>query len=117
MIVDALFLGPNNMRSEFAPSRVYQNPSVLHRFRVMGPLVVCLTVMKVKDRPNPIKLDVFRCVPSYQHLMGSWTSRTPANSYPRQDVPEIRDSRLVPSLLGCLPSRTRDGSYPRQVVP
>ena len=69
MIVDTLFLGPNNMRSEFAPSRVYQNPSVLHRFRVMGPLVVCLTVMKVKDRPNPIKLDVFRCVPSYQHLM------------------------------------------------
>ena len=48
---------------------------------------------------------------------GSWTSRTPANSYPRQDVPEIRDSRLVPSLLGCLPSRTPDGSYPRQVVP
>ena len=38
---------------------------------------------------------------------GSWTSRTPANSYPRQEVPEIRDSRLVPSLLGCLPSRTR----------
>ena len=59
---------------------------------------------------------------SYIHVLndffqGSWTSRTPANSYPRQDVPEIRDSRLVPSLLGCLPSRTRDGSYPRQVVP
>ena len=47
---------------------------------------------------------------------GSWTSGTPANSYPRQDVPEIRDS-LVLSLLGCLPSRTRDGSYPLQVVP
>ena len=48
---------------------------------------------------------------------GSWTSRTPAKSYPRQLIPEIRDSRLVPSLGGCLPSRTRDGSYPGQVVP
>ena len=50
-------------------------------------------------------------------VFGSWTSRTPANLYPQQDVPEIRDSRLVPSLLGCLPSRTRDRSYPETPYP
>ena len=39
-------------------------------------------------------------------------SRTPATLYPRQHVPKIRDSRLVPSLGGCLPSRTRGRSDP-----
>ena len=59
-----------------------------------------------------------RCDPLIWAALGlSWTSCTPAKSYPRQLVPEIRDSCLVPSLAGCLPSRTRDGSYPRQVVP
>ena len=52
---------------------------------------------------------------TYMHILvhrGGWTSRTPAKSYPRQLVPEIWDSRLVPSLGGCLPSRTRYRSYP-----
>ena len=71
----------------------------------------------------PTKLRSERCANDLNHFqlkvpsgtfsiaeIGRWTSGTPANSYPRQDVPEIRDSRLV------LSSRMFAKSYPLRVI-
>ena len=55
-------------------------------------------------------------------IYGSLTSRTPAKSYPQQQVPKIWDPVSYPVLedvCQVVPTtgHTRNGSYPQQGVP